>query len=240
LTAEDFVTIHHELGHNFYQRAYNQLPVLYRDSANDGFHEAIGDTVALSMTPPYLKELGLIETEPPPSKDIGLLLQMALDKVAFLPFGLLVDQWRWKTFSGDVPPERYNQVWWELREKYQGVSAPAPRGENNFDPAAKYHVAASVPYSRYFIAHILQFQFHRALCKVAGYQGPLNRCTINGSREAGAKLEAMLRMGASRPWPEALETMTGETRMDATAILDYFGPLKVWLDQQNHGRPVGW
>jgi peptidyl-dipeptidase A len=240
LTSEDFVTIHHELGHNFYQRAYNQLPVLYRDSANDGFHEAIGDTVALSMTPPYLKELGLIETEPPPSKDIGLLLQMALDKVAFLPFGLLVDQWRWKTFSGDVPPERYNQVWWELREKYQGVSAPAPRGEKNFDPAAKYHVAASVPYSRYFIAHILQFQFHRALCKVAGYQGPLNRCTINGSREAGAKLEAMLRMGASRPWPEALEAMTGERRMDATAILDYFGPLKVWLDQQNHGRPVGW
>ena len=199
VTAEDFVTIHHELGHNFYQRAYNHLSPLYRDSANDGFHEAIGDTVALSMTPLYLKELGLIEAEPPPSKDIGLLLQMALDKVAFLPFGLLVDQWRWKAFSGEALPERYNEVWWELREKYQGVAAPLARSEQDFDPAAKYHVAASVPYTRYFLAHILQFQFHRELCKIVGYEGPLNRCTIHENKKAGAKLEAMLKMGMSRP-----------------------------------------
>ncbi len=243
VTAEDFVTIHHELGHNFYQRAYNHLSPLDRDSANDGFHEAIGDTVALSMTPRYLKDLGLIETEPPPTKDIGLLLQMALDKVAFLPFGLLVDQWRWKAFSGEAPPERYDQVWWELREKYQGVAAPLPRSEKDFDPAAKYHVAASVPYSRYFLAHILQFQFHRALCKVVGYEGPLNRCTIHDDKEAGAKLEAMLKMGMSRPWPEALEALTGpsgEREMDATAILEYFAPLQAWLDERNQGHPVGW
>jgi peptidyl-dipeptidase A len=240
VTAEDFVTIHHELGHNFYQLAYSGLSPLYRDSANDGFHEAIGDTVALSMTPRYLKDLGLIDTEPPPSKDIGLLLQMALDKVAFLPFGLLVDQWRWKTFSGEAPKERYNQVWWELREKYQGVAAPVARSEEDFDPAAKYHVAASVPYSRYFIAHILQFQFHRALCKAVGYEGPLNRCTIHDSKEAGEKLQAMLKLGMSRPWPEALEAMTGEKEMDATAILEYFAPLKAWLDERNQGHPTGW
>jgi peptidyl-dipeptidase A len=240
VTGEDFITIHHELGHNFYQRAYNSLSPLYRGSANDGFHEAIGDTIALSMTPPYLRDLGLIEVEPPPSKDIGLLLRMALDRVAFLPFGLLVDRWRWKTFSGEAPPERYNETWWELREKYQGVRAPLARSEKDFDPAAKYHVAASVPYSRYFIAHILQFQFHRALCGIAGYQGPLNRCTIHGNTEAGAKLEAMLSMGASRPWPDALEAMTGARQMDATAILDYFAPLKVWLDERNQGHPAGW
>ncbi len=240
VTAEDFVTIHHELGHNFYQRAYKHLSPLYRDSANDGFHEAIGDTVALSMTPRYLKELGLIEAEPPSSKDIGLLLQMALDKVAFLPFGLLVDQWRWKAFSGEATPETYNQTWWELREKYQGVAAPTSRSEKNFDPAAKYHVAASVPYSRYFIAHILQFQFHRALCKVVGYEGPLNRCTIYPSKEAGAKLEAMLKLGMSSPWPEALEVMTGEKEMDATAILEYFAPLQKWLDERNQGHPTAW
>jgi peptidyl-dipeptidase A len=239
-TAEDFVTIHHELGHNFYQRAYNPLSPLYRDAANDGFHEAIGDTIALSMTPRYLRELGLIDSEPPPSKDIGLLLQMALDKIAFLPFGLLVDQWRWKAFSGEAPPEGYNRLWWELREKYQGVAAPVARGERDFDPAAKYHVAASVPYSRYFIAHILQFQFHRALCSVVGYQGPLNRCTIYGSKEAGRRLEVMLKMGTSRPWPEALEAMTGERKMDATAILEYFAPLQAWLDEHNQGLPVGW
>ena len=174
------------------------------------------------------------------SKDIGLLLAMALDKVAFLPFGLLVDQWRWQVFSGEVPPERYNQAWWELREKYQGVAAPVARSEADFDPGAKYHVPASVPYSRYFIARILQFQFHRALCGVAGYEGRLNRCTIYGNEEAGARLNAMLEMGLSRPWPEALEAMTGESEMDATAILDFFAPLKAWLDAQNEGHPIGW
>jgi peptidyl-dipeptidase A len=239
-TAEDFATIHHELGHNFYQRAYSPLSPLYRDSANDGFHEAIGDTIALSITPPYLKQLGLIDQEPEPAKDIGLLLYQALERVAFVPFGLMVDQWRWKVFSGEVTPNTYNAAWWELREKYQGVKAPVARSEADFDPAAKYHVAASVPYSRYFIAHILQFQFHRALCKVAGYQGPLNRCTIYDDKEAGTKLDAMLRLGLSRPWPEALQAMTGETEMDATAILEYFAPLQKWLDEQNQGRPTGW
>ena len=240
ITAEDFSTIHHELGHNFYQRAYmNQTP-LYRGSANDGFHEAIGDTLALSVTPAYLKELGLIDEEPDTSKDIGLLLRMALDKVAFLPFGLLVDQWRWRVFSGEVSPAHYNEAWWKLRESYQGVLAPVARSEADFDPGAKYHVPASTPYSRYFLAHILQFQFHRALCKEVGYDGPLNRCTIYGNKAAGARLNAMLEMGLSRPWPEALDAMTGETEMDATAILDYFAPLKAWLDKKNEGHPTGW
>lgn len=240
ITAEDFSTIHHELGHNFYQRAYMNQPPLYRGSANDGFHEAIGDTLALSVTPAYLKELGLIDEEPDPSKDIGLLLKMALDKVAFLPFGLLVDQWRWRVFSGEVTPVHYNEAWWELRESYQGVVAPVARSEADFDPGAKYHVPASTPYSRYFLAHILQFQFHRALCKEVGYDGPLNRCTIYGNKAVGARLNAMLEMGLSRPWPEALEVMTGETEMDATAILDYFAPLKAWLDEKNQGYPTGW
>jgi peptidyl-dipeptidase A len=240
ITAEDFRTIHHELGHNFYQRAYNKLPFLFRDSANDGFHEAIGDTIALSTTPSYLKRISLIDAEPDPSKDIGLLLEMALDKLAFLPFGLLVDQWRWKVFDGKVLPSDYNAAWWELRERYQGVSAPVARSEADFDPGAKYHVAANVPYARYFLAAILQFQFHRALCQAAGQTGPLNRCSIYDNKEAGRRLEKMLAMGQSRPWPDALEALTGQREMDATAIADYFAPLKKWLDEQNAGHPVGW
>jgi peptidyl-dipeptidase A len=240
ITAEDFSTIHHELGHNFYQRAYNKLPFLFRDSANDGFHEAIGDTIALSITPSYLRKIGLIEQEPDPSKDVALLLRMALDKLAFLPFGLLVDQWRWKVFAGEVPQQRYNAAWWELRLKYQGVAPGVARGEADFDPGAKYHVPANVPYTRYFLAHILQFQFHRALCRAAGETGPLNRCSIYGSKEAGRRLEAMLAMGISRPWPDALHALTGEREMDATAILDYFAPLEKWLDEQTKGVPVGW
>ena len=240
ITAEYFSTIHHELGHNFYQRAYAHQPYLFRDSANDGFHEAIGDTIALSITPQYLVKLGLLDKAPDPSKDIGLLLQRALEKIAFLPFGLLIDQWRWKVFSGEITPQQYNQAWWDLRLKYQGVAPPAPRSEEDFDPGAKFHVPANVPYTRYFLADILQFQFHRALTKTAGCTEPLNRCSIYDNKEAGARLAKMLEMGVSRPWPDALEALTGQRQMDATAIRDYFAPLEKWLKEQNQGKPVGW
>ena len=237
---EDFVTIHHELGHNYYQRAYQQQSPLHRTSANDGFHEGIGDTIALSITPEYLAEVGLLRRVPPADRDLGLLLRLALDKVAFLPFGLMVDQWRWKVFSGEIGPEEYNSGWWDLRTEYQGIRAPVPRSEADFDPGAKYHIPANTSYTRYFLAHILQFQFHRALCEVAGVEGPLHRCSIFGSLEAGARLNTMLAMGASRPWPDALEVVTGQREMDATAILDYFAPLQAWLDEQNAGRSCGW
>ena len=237
---EDFVTIHHELGHNYYQRAYSLQDPLYRTSANDGFHEGIGDTVALSITPEYLVEVGLLDRAPAAANDIGLLLRQALDKIAFLPFGLLIDQWRWRVFSGEITPEEYNTSWWELRREYQGIRPPVPRSEDNFDPGAKYHVPANTPYTRYFLAHILQFQFHRALCEAAGIDGPLHRCSIYGSTEAGARLAEMLEMGASEAWPEALEVIAGTREMDATAILDYFEPLSVWLDEQNEGRACGW
>jgi peptidyl-dipeptidase A len=240
ITGEDFVTVHHELGHNFYQRAYRKQPFLFRGSANDGFHEAIGDAVALSVTPDYLVKVGLLDKAPGPEGDLAYLMQTALDKVAFLPFGLLVDQWRWKVFAGETTPATYNKTWWDLRLKYQGVAPAVPRGEAEFDPGAKYHVPANTPYSRYFLAHILQFQFHRALCREAGFTGPLHQCSIYGNQKAGAKLSGMLEMGLSRPWPDALEAMTGEKRMDATAILDYFAPLKTWLDEQNRGRKVGY
>ena len=240
ITGEDFTTIHHELGHNFYQRAYKDQPFLFRDSANDGFHEAIGDTIALSVTPEYLVKIGLLKTAPDPSKDIGLLLKKGMEKIAFLPFGLLIDQWRWKVFSGEITPDKYNETWWQLRLKYQGVAPPVSRDEGNFDPGAKYHVAANVPYMRYFLADILQFQFHRGLAQVVGCKEPLNRCSIYDNKDAGKRLNTMLAMGESRPWPEALQALTGQREMDATAILDYFAPLKKWLDEQNRGKPVGW
>ena len=238
--GEDFQTIHHELGHNFYQRAYNQLSPLYQQSANDGFHEAVGDTVSLSVTPSYLVQIDFLDTEPDASSDVDFLLRQALDKIAFLPFGLLVDQWRFKVFSGEIPPAKYNSGWWELREKYQGVAPPGERPAEAFDPGAKYHVSANVPYTRYFLAHILQFQFHRSLCEIAGFEGPLHRCSIYGNAEAGERLAAMLEMGISKPWPDALEALTGQREMDATAIVDYFAPLKEWLDEQNAGRTCGW
>jgi peptidyl-dipeptidase A len=237
---EDFLTIHHELGHNFYQRAYNTLPPLFRDSANDGFHEAIGDTIALSVTPEYLVRIGLLDKAPPASSDIGLLLARALDKVAFLPFGLLIDQWRWQVFAGQVTPDHYNETWWALSLKYQGIAPPSARGEAFFDPGAKYHVASNTPYMRYFLATILQFQFHRALTREAGCTGPLNRCSIYDNKKAGARLEAMLEMGQSRPWPEALNALTGSREMDASAMLDYFAPLQKWLDEQIKDAPRGW
>lgn len=241
-TAEFFLTIHHELGHNFYQRAYNTQPPLFQNSANDGFHEAVGDTIALSVTPEYLKKIGLIETVPPASGDIDFLLQQALEKVAFLPFGLLIDKWRWEVFSGQVKPDQYNKAWWDLRLQYQGVAPPVQRSEADFDPGAKYHVAGNVPYARYFLARIYQFQFQRALCQIAGDTGPLHRCSIYGNKTAGARLNEMLALGQSKPWPDALAVLTGSKQMDASALADYFAPLKTWLDEQNkkNGYPVGW
>ena len=237
--GEDFVTVHHELGHNFYQRAYNNQPFLFENGANDGFHEAIGDTIALSITPAYLKQVGLID-EVPPQDDIALLLRKALDKVAFLPFGLIIDQWRWKVFSGEIKPADYEKAWWQMREHYQGVFPPVERTAADFDPGAKYHVPGNVPYMRYFLADILQFQFYRAMCKEAGHTGPLHTCSFYNNKKAGAKFAAMLEMGASKPWPEELKALTGEDRMDATAILDYFAPLQKWLDEQNEGQTAGW
>jgi peptidyl-dipeptidase A len=240
-TAEDFSTIHHELGHDFYAREYNhKQPMIFRDSANDGFHEAIGDTIALSVTPEYLVKIGLLDKAPDASGDIPLLMKMALDKLAFLPFGLIVDQWRWQVFNGQVTPDHYNQAWWDLREKYQGIRPPSPRGEELFDPGAKYHIPANTPYARYFLAAVLQFQFHRALAQTAGCTAPLHRCSIYGNAAAGERLRNALGLGASRPWPDALEALTGSRQMDATAMADYFAPLKAWLDRQNQGKKIGW
>lgn len=241
VNQEDLVTIHHELGHNYYFHAYRNQPPLFQAGANDGFHEGIGDTLALSVTPKYLHGLGLLASVSDDDKAvINQQMRDALDKIAFLPFGLLIDRWRWDVFSGKIAPDRYNAAWWELRRKYQGISAPSPRSEEHFDPGAKYHIPANTPYSRYFLARILQFQFHEALCKAAGHEGPLHTCSIYGSKEAGAKLQAMLAMGASKPWPEALEAVTGSREMDAGSLIRYFEPLMGYLAQQNAGRTCGW
>ena len=239
-TTDDFATVHHELGHLYYDLSYRKQPLLFRDSANDGFHEAIGDAIALSITPEYLKTIGLIQTVPPPAADIPILLRKALEKISFLPFGLLVDKWRWQVFSGETKPEGYNAAWWALREKYQGIAPAVDRSEGDFDPGAKYHIPANTPYARYFLAAIYQFQFYRAMCREAGYKGPLNRCSVYGSKEAGAKFAAMLSLGKSKPWPEALKQFTGEDKLDASAIVEYFAPLLEWLKQQNAGTKTGW
>ncbi|WP_375397889.1 M2 family metallopeptidase [uncultured Sphingomonas sp.] len=242
VNADDFVTIHHELGHNYYQRAYMMQPFLYRNGANDGFHEAIGDFVALSITPDYLVQIGLLDKDKVPSadKDIGLLLRQAMDKVAFLPFGLMVDKWRWGVFDGTIKPAGYEAAWNALRLQYQGIRPPVDRDDTRFDPGAKFHIASNTPYMRYFLARLLQFQFYQAACKQAGWTGPLHRCSFYGNKEVGAKLKAMLEMGQSKPWPEALETFTGSREISGQAMVDYFAPLKAWLDEQNKGKPQGW
>ncbi|HSC14916.1 MAG TPA: M2 family metallopeptidase [Gammaproteobacteria bacterium] len=238
--AEDFRTIHHELGHNYYQRAYKDQPNLFRSGANDGFHEAIGDTITLSITPEYLRQIGLIDTVPDASKDVGLLLQQALDGVSFLPFGLLIDKWRWQVFSGETTPDEYNTAWWQLRTEYQGVRPPAERPADAFDPGAKYHIPGNTPYMRYFLARILQYQFYKAACDASGWTGPLHRCSFYGSKEVGDRLNAMLAMGQSQPWQDALQAFTGERRMDGSAILAYYAPLSAWLEEQNVGKTCGW
>jgi peptidyl-dipeptidase A len=242
VNADDFVTIHHELGHNYYQRAYNQQPFLYLNGAHDGFHEAIGDFIALSITPEYLVQIGLLDADKVPNadKDIGLLLRQALDKVAFLPFGLLMDKWRWSVFSGATSPADYEKEWNALRLRYQGIVPPMERPATAFDPGAKYHIPGNTPYARYFLARILQFQFYQAAAAQSGWKGPLHRCSFYGNKKVGERLNQMLAMGASKPWPDALEAFTGSRKMDGSALIAYFQPLMKWLEEQNKGRKLGW
>ena len=242
VNGDDFTTIHHELGHNYYQRAYKDQSYLHLNGANDGFHEAIGDMVALSITPEYLVQVGLLDESKVPTadKDIGLLLRQAMDKVAFLPFGLLVDKWRWGVFKGDIKPGGYTPAWHALKLQYQGITPPVDRPADAFDPGAKYHIPGNTPYSRYFLARILQFQFYKAACDEAGWEGPLHRCSFYGNKQVGAKLNAMLELGASKPWPDALEAFTGTREMDGTAMISYFAPLMDWLKKENAGKSCGW
>jgi peptidyl-dipeptidase A len=242
VNSDDFVTIHHELGHNYYQRAYKDQPTLYQNGANGGFHEAIGDFIALSVTPEYLVQVGLLDRSkvPSPDKDIGLLLRQGMDKVAFMPFAYLVDKWRWGVFDGSITPANYNQAWVDLKQKYQGVVPPVPRSENDFDPGAKFHIPGNTSYERYFIARVLQFQLYKAACDIAGWQGPLHRCSFYGNKQVGARLGQMLAMGASKPWPDALQAFTGTRDISGKPMLEYFAPLQAWLEQQNRGKQCGW
>jgi peptidyl-dipeptidase A len=242
VNSDDFTTIHHELGHNYYQRAYQNQDFLHQDGANDGFHEAIGDFIALSITPQYLVDIGLLDPAKVPSadKDIGLLLRQAMDKVAFLPFGLLIDRWRWGVFDGSIKPADYNKVWTDMRLKYQGITPPVARDADSFDPGAKFHIPGNTPYTRYFLARVLQFQFYEAACKQAGWTGPLHRCSFYNNKTVGANLNKMLEMGASKPWPDELQVFTGSREMSGKALINYFAPLKTWLDQQNKGKTCGW
>lgn len=242
INSNDFVTVHHELGHNYYQRAYNKQSYLHLNGANDGFHEAIGDAIALSITPEYLVQIGLLDASKVPSadKDNGLLLRQAMDKVAFLPFSVIVDKWRWGVFAGDIKPTDYNTAWTKLRTQYQGIVPPVTRDVSAFDAGAKYHVPGNTPYTRYFLARILQFQFYKAACDAAGWKGPLHRCSFYGNKEVGKRLNAMLEMGASKPWPDALEAFTGSREMSGKAMLEYFAPLMKWLKTQNKGAKKGW
>ncbi|MBX3579626.1 MAG: M2 family metallopeptidase [Rhizobiaceae bacterium] len=242
VNAVDFKTVHHELGHNYYYLAYKDQPYLFMEGGNDGFHEAIGDMLALSMTPEYLVQIGLLDAAKVPSadKDIGLLLREALDRVAFMPFGLLVDKWRWGTFDGSIQPADYNTAWTKMRLDYQGIVPPVERGPDAFDPGGKYHIPGVTPYARYLLANVLMFQFYEAACSQAGWTGPLHRCSFYGNKDVGAKFRAMLAMGASRPWPDALEAFTGEREMSGKSMLAYFAPLHGWLKEQSAGKSCGW
>ncbi len=240
-TEEDLFTIYHELGHIYYDLSYNQLPYSFQGAAHNGFHEAIGDTVNLSVTPAYLASIGLARAVKPSQEAIiNQQMKVAAEKIAFLPFGKVIDEWRWKVFSGEIKPADYNKTWWDLRRQYQGIIPPSPRDETQFDPGAKYHVPANVSYTRYFLSFVMQFQFHKALCDAAGFKGPLYECSVAGNKEAGARFKAMLEAGASEPWPDTLEKLTGTREMDASAIIEYFQPLLAWLAEQNKGQKCGW
>ena len=240
---EDFITIHHELGHIFYYQAYNHLPTLFQGGANDGFHEAFGDLLTLSITPDYLKKINFINQEEADraEKDfIGLLMKQALEGVVVIPWALMLDKWRAGIFEGDITNENLNESWWQMREYYQGIAPPSERSEEYFDAGAKYHIPGNTPYTRYYLARIMQYQFHEALCKASGYDGYLHECSVYGNKVAGEKIISTMALGQSLPWQDAFEKITGSRELSGESILNYYAPLKKWLDEQNEFRTCGW
>ena len=240
---EDFITIHHELGHIFYYQAYNHLPTLFQGGANDGFHEAFGDLLTLSITPDYLKQIGFItadEAEQAKNDSIGLLMKQALEGVVVIPWALMLDKWRAGVFTGDISETELNQAWWDMRESYQGIAPPSYRSEEYFDPGAKYHIPGNTPYTRYYLARIMQYQFHESLCNDIGFTGPLHECSIYGDKSAGEKIISTMAMGQSAPWQDAFEKLTGTRKISGKSVMNYYKPLKEWLDNKNKNRTCGW
>ena len=240
---EDFITIHHELGHIFYYQAYNHIPTVFQAGANDGFHEAFGDLLTLSITPDYLVDIGFIskdDAEEAKRDPIALLMKQALDGVVIIPWALMLDKWRSGVFNGEIDERNLNSSWWSLREEYQGINSSYPRSENYFDPGAKYHIPGNTPYTRYYLASIMQYQFHEALCNLIDYDGYLHECSIYGNKEAGDKIITTMAMGQSLPWQDAFENLTGSRQLSGKSILNYYAPLKKWLDEENKNRTCGW
>jgi len=240
---EDFITIHHELGHIFYYQAYNHLPTLFQGGANDGFHEAFGDLLTLSITPEYLKKINFInqdEADKAEKDFIGLLMKQALEGVVIIPWALMLDKWRAGIFEGDITEENLNESWWEMRKYYQGIAPPSERSEEYFDAGAKYHIPGNTPYTRYYLARIMQYQFHEALCEASGYDGYLHECSVYGNKDAGEKIISTMALGQSLPWQDAFEKITDSRKLSGESILSYYAPLKKWLDEQNEFRTCGW
>ncbi|XP_071562887.1 angiotensin-converting enzyme-like [Temnothorax nylanderi] len=251
VNMEDLLTAHHEMGHVEYYLQYKNQPTVFKEGANPGFHEAVGDVISLSVsTPSHLKKIDLLKDD---STDQEALLNhlyvKSLDKIAFLPFAYMMDRWRWNVFQGKVTPDNYNCNWWSLAEEYQGIEPPVDRTEEDFDPGSKYHIIADVEYIRYYVSFVIQFQFHKALCTKAKEYDPnnpdtklLSQCDIYGNKDAGNLLKSMLELGSSKPWPDAMEKISGQRQMDAAGLLEYFKPLTDWLIKENKktNEYIGW
>lgn len=247
---DQLLTAHHELGHIQYYLQYQHQPTIYREGANPGFHEAVGDVLSLSVaSPKHLEKIGLLKDFVLDEEaQINQLYRVGLSKLVFLPFAYTVDKYRWGIFRGEIKPEEYNCKFWKLREEFSGIEPPAVRTEEDLDAPAKYHVSADVEYLRYLVSFIVQFQFHKSACEKAGEFVPgdatktLQNCDIYQSKEAGNVFKAMLAMGSSKPWPDAMEVLTGQRKMDAGPLLEYFKPLNDWLVKKNKeiGAHIGW
>ncbi|XP_053436341.1 angiotensin-converting enzyme 2 [Nycticebus coucang] len=243
VTMDDFLTAHHEMGHIQYDMAYAVQPFLLRSGANEGFHEAVGEIMSLSAaTPKHLQSIGLL---PPDFQDdneteINFLLKQALTIVGTLPFTYMLEKWRWMVFKGEIPKDQWMKKWWEMKQEIVGVVEPMPHDETYCDPASLFHVSNDYSFIRYYTRTIYQFQFQEALCQAAQHQGPLHKCDISNSIEAGQKLLNMMSLGKSEPWTLALENVVGTRNMNVSPLLTYFEPLFTWLKEQNRNSFVGW
>lgn len=228
----------HELGHIYYYISYSNpnVPIILREGANRGFHEAIGSMIGLaSLQSPFLKEMGLMNQDYK-IDNTQALLNEALDYIPFIPWSAgVMTEFEYELYSKNLPEDQFNKMWWELVKKYQGIISPNERGEMYCDAATKTHINDDAgQYYDYAIANVLLFQFHTYIASKILKQDPY-ATNYYGSKEVGKWMYDVLSPGATVDWRELLKESTG-SEMSAKALVDYFEPLMKWLKEENKGR----
>jgi len=241
--ARWFFTAHHELGHGYYFKAYTrpEVPYLLRLGAAPGFHEGVGELIALASSQvPYLQSRKILPADFKPDKTAFLLDDALARSVPFIYFACgVMPHWEADIHAPIHLRLRNLARCWKNLSDRQGIEPPSPRGEEFCDAATKTHINDTPAYYyNYAFATVFKFQLHDYIARKILHQPPQS-CNYADNKEVGTWLNNILKKGGTEDWRKVLKEATGED-ISTRAMMDYFKPLMSWLEEQNKGRQIGW